>query len=1031
MLGSNGKPLRGRKLKKELKRQEKERERALNDDLKRAKAEAKAADEEHKKAQVNKNQSVEARIRAEEKASKRASRDMARKLNRSKTVQKALGFEKLFEDGVCEIRPGLYSRTIAFEDVGYQTARGEAQKQIFNRYCELLNYLNEGIHLQLNLINNPITQQQFNEQIFLQPLNDGNDHLVREYNEMLASKSAQQTHTIDQQRYFTVTVQAPNKDKATALLANAVSDIQEQLHGIGSDSHALDGVERGTLLAELLLPGDEFDFDYEEAFFADITMKDAIAPSSFDFRPQGSDRFFKFGDKFGEVLFFKDLPSDISDRFLAGIMDLSLPLAVSIHFTAMDQAEAITLVRKKMAFMDQQRAAEAKAAVRQGLDPSFVSPELLHSMDEASDLLDHLRNRNQRLVFMSAMIFVWGDTYEELDNAIFQVTAEARKSSVKLASLDLRQKQGLNACLPIGCDYSDILRSMTTAEAAIFVPFSTSELSQRGGAYYGQNQVSNNLIILNRKTLKAPMGWVLGKPGGGKSFAVKREIFNTLITNPNDEVIVIDPMGEYGLFVEAIGGDVIRIDPESTTYLNPFDISSLYAGEGVNPIAFKSEFVMTMMDAILGSGAIGPIEHSIVDRVTKRLYVGMRDEWGPEDMPTLNDFYNELLAQPEPEAQRLARAIELYTKGTLDCFNHHTNVKENSRIRVFDTKALGGGLRVLGMLVVLDQVQNRASYNFERGIRTWLYIDEAQNFFENPNSINYFDKTYSEGRKKLIVPTAITQNVDRVIIHDKARQMFSNSDFMLLLSQSSNDLRHLANALQLSPKELDYVTNAKAGWGLLIAGAARIPFKDDFPKHTKLYELFSTDPNEREEKKRRERQEALIAQKQAERQDELEAKLAALAAEENAQRGDASEGDAGGNDATEGDAAILNADGLGGSAETQDEQPVVAGDRFEISEGIAHDRDEELNEEHAEEAGVQDDGEESAAEETTPTDEPEGTEEGQDEEPASTARVSLEELDDMALSELRAFALGAGVVGAMQKKRGAIVSELTEMGIAA
>lgn len=864
--GNDGNERRkSRRERKEEKRLEKE---AIAAEARAARAEAKRAAKALDETRASKPQSIESRLRAEEKASKKEAAKAARRMRRSKTVQGSIGFEKMFEDGVCMVRPGLYSRTIAFDDVGYQTARAEDQKRIFNRYCELLNYLNESIHLQLNLVNNPISHVEFNESIFLTPLHDGNDALVDEYNRMLADKSAEQTHTIDQQRYFTVSVAAPSREKATALLSNATSDIMEQLHTIGSESRTLDGVERLALLSQLLRPGEKFDFDYEDAFFADMPAKDAVVPDSLDFRPQGSSSYFKFGDKFGEILFFRDLPSEISDRFLAGIMDLSIPLDISLHFTAMDQAEAIALIRKKLAFMDQQRANEAKKAVHQGLDSSFVSPELLHSMDEASDLLDALRERNQRIVLLSGMVFVWGDTYEELDNAIFQVTAEARKSSVKLSSLSMRQKQGLNSCLPIGCDYSDILRTMTTAEAAVFVPFSTSELAQKGGAYYGQNQVSNNLIILNRKTLKAPMGWVLGKPGGGKSFAVKREMFNTLITNPDDEVIVIDPMGEYSLFIEQIGGEVVRIDPASPTHLNPLDISELYAGEGVNPVAFKSEFILTLMDSIIGEQAVGPIEHTIIDRVTKALYFDMREDWTAEDMPTLTDFYQLLSKQPEEEAAQMARALELYTKGSLDVFSHHTNVTAGARVRSYDTKALGGALRVLGMLVVLDQVQNRAAYNFARGVRTWLYIDEAQNFFENKNSINYFDKTYSEGRKKLIIPTGITQNVDRVIIHDKARQMLSNSDFILLLSQSSNDVSRLRQVLSLSPREVDYVTNSKPGWGLLFAGASRIPFKDDFPKNTRLYELLSTDPNEREERMRRMRAEELIAAKKAERESE-------------------------------------------------------------------------------------------------------------------------------------------------------------------
>ena len=1002
----------------------------LDADVRATKAEAKLAAQELEETKTQKAQSVEARLRAEEKAAKKESAKAVRGVRRAKTVQGSVGFEKMYEDGVCMIRPGLYSRTIAFDDVGYQTARAEDQSRIFNRYCELLNYLNESIHLQLNLVNNPISHAEFNESIFLKPLGDGNDGLVDEYNRMLADKSAEQTHTIDQQRFFTVSVNAPSREKAAALLANATSDIMEQLHNIGSESRRLDGKERLALLSQLLRPGEKFSFDYEDAFFADMPAKDAVVPDSFDFRPNGSANYFKFGDKFGEVLYFRDLPSDMSDRFLAGIMDLSIPLDISLHFTAMDQAEAIAMVRKKLAFMDQQRASEAKNAVRQGLDPSFVSPELLHQMDEATDLLDALRNRNQRIVFLSGMVFVWGDTYEELDNAIFQVTAEARKSSVKLSSLDMRQKQGMNACLPVGCDYSDILRTMTTAEAAIFVPFSTSELAQKGGAYYGQNQVSNNLIILNRKTLKAPMGWVLGKPGGGKSFAVKREIFNTLVTNPDDEVIVIDPMGEYSLFIEQIGGEVVRIDPASTTYLNPFDISEMYAGEGVNPVAFKSEFILTMMDSIIGEGAVGPIEHSIIDRVTKALYFDMRDDWGPEDCPTMADFYRLLSEQPEPEAAQMARAIELYTKGTLDVFNHHTNVSAGPRVRSYDTKALGGGLRVLGMLVVLDQVQNRASHNFARGVRTWLYIDEAQNFFENANSIDYFDKTYSEGRKKLIIPTAITQNVDRVIIHDKARQMLSNSDFILLLSQSSNDVRRLREILSLSPKEVDYVTNSKPGWGLLLAGSARVPFKDDFPTNTRLYELFSTDPNEREERMRRKRAEELIAAQKAEREREEALAFAEPAPPAGPAEDDECE-DAGEKAAAEDVPPREETSTAAEPAEAEEGGPEDAAEDAAEASFEGGEEEGSLPEEPADEDETADEGREAEGDDAAngSDDFGKGAEAASEHERRPRATMAEGAAGGIATTGLRAMATGFGIEGADDMSRAEVIEALRSAGI--
>lgn len=861
--GKNGKPLRGRALKRYERAAENQERANLRAGLRQAKRERRQIQAEAK------SMGIEARLKAQDRDAKKRSAANKDRLKRARTVQGSIGFEKMHEDGLCMVREGLYSRTVSFDDIGYRTSRIDEQKRIFNAYCDLLNYLDASMHLQLNIVNKPITQEEFNRKVFLEPLGDQNDRLVEEYNAMLATHSSEQGQTIEQYRYLTVSVEAPTREKAQVLLGTALNDIQEQLRAIGSDSHRLDGRERLALLASQLLPKEEYAYDYESGWYENLSPKDSISPMGFDFKPNGANTYFKFGEKHGEVLYMKELPADLGDDFISDLLDLPLPINVTMHYTAFDHAKAVTEVRKKLAFMDQQRASEAKQAAKQGLDSSFVSDELKHQKEQGADLLNQLRNQNQRLLFVSGLIYVWGETYEELDSAVFQLCAEARKSGVKLASLDMRQKLGLNATLPIGCDYSDVLRTMTTAEASIFMPFLSAELAMQGGTYGGINNVSGKMIIYNRKMLKAPMGWILGKPGGGKSFSVKREAFNNFITNPYDEFIFVDPKGEYGLFVEAVGGEVYKIAPDSTTWINPFDISTLYAGEGGNPVAFKSSFILTMIDSVLGGpNGVGAVEHTIIDRVVKLLYRDMRDDWAPEEMPTMVEFYELLKAQKDPEALRLARGLELYTTGTLSCFTHRTNTTVHKRIRTYDTSALPVALRPLAMLIVLDQVNNRAAYNYARGVRTWLYIDEAQNYFEQPTSIEYFDKTFSEGRSKLIIPTAITQNVDRVICHDRARQMLSNSDFLLLLSQAANDLKYLAPTINMSPREVDCLTNAKPGSGLMIHGAARIPFKDEFPKNTELYRLFSTDPNEREEEARRKRQAEKIARANAARDQE-------------------------------------------------------------------------------------------------------------------------------------------------------------------
>lgn len=862
--GTNGMPLRGRKLKRFEQARLKQEKKALKAELKRATQERKSVVAEAK------SMGIESRLKVQERNAKQRSAMNKDRIRKAKSVQGSIGFKKMYEDGLCLIHDSLYSCCVSFDDIGYRTSRKDEQERIYNTFCELLNYLDENLHLQLNIINKPIQQEEFNKKVFLNPLGNEIDHLVDEYNDMLAMHSSEQGQTIEQERYLTISADAPTVEKAQMLLGSALNAIQELLRSIGSDSHRLDGKERLALLASQLLPNEEYSYDYESGWYEKFTPKDSISPMSFDFKPSGANTYFKFGEVYGEVLYMKDLPSDLGDEFISSLLDLPLAMNVTMHYTATDPAKAIVEVRKKLSFMDQQRASEAKEAVSQGLDSSFVSSELTEHMNQGADLLHQLRNRNQRLLFVSGLIFVWGETYEKLDSAVFQICSEARKSGVKMTSLDMRQKMGLNATLPIGCDYSDILRTMTTAEASIFMPFLSAELAMRDGAYGGINSVSGKMIIYNRKMLKAPMGWILGKPGGGKSFAVKREAFNNYVINPYDEFIFIDPKGEYGLFVEAMGGEVYKIAPDSTTWINPFDISMLYAGEGANPVAFKSSFILTMIDAVLGGpSGVGPTEHTIIDRVVKMLYCDMRDDWKPEEMPTMVEFYELLKAQPDPEAMRLARGLELYTTGSLSCFTHRTNTTVHKRIRSYDTSALPVALRTLAMLIVLDQVNNRAAYNYARGVRTWLYIDEAQNFFEQPTSIEYFDKTFSEGRSKLIIPTAITQNVDRVVRHDRARQMLSNSDFLLLLSQATNDLKYLAPTLNMSPREIDCVTNAKPGSGLMIHGAARIPFKDNFPKNTELYALLSTDPNEREQEAEKKRQEEKIARAQAEREQEL------------------------------------------------------------------------------------------------------------------------------------------------------------------
>lgn len=793
---------------------------------------------------------MESRMREDAKAERALEREGARAIRKAKSAQKLLAFDKIYEDGICEIRPGLYSRTISFGDIGYQTAREDQQKLLLNHLCYLINSCDDTCHLQLTLQNAPVPLDEFVENISLPRVEGRNGEYVDEYNKMIRDRCSEQSHTLSQSRAYTVSVHAESLERARKQLGTVCNSIEEQLRACGATYERLDGLERVRMLHGMLRPGENFGFDYEDAFFHRETVKDHVCPHAFDFRPVRDSGVFRFGDKHGQIMFLRKYPAKAVDTFLPALLDLSLPMSVSVHYQSMDDDEAELKVQRKYAYMDQQRAHEAKQAVMQGLDPSFVSSELLRNMDEAAELLRELRSTEQKLLYVTIYFFLWADTEEALEESVYEVTKAVNKTAsardIRLAS---QKKLAFNACLPIGCDYTDIARRMTTTEAALMsIPFAQVRMSERGGVYYGVNADSGEVVVANRKNLGAPHGWVLAKPSRGKSFMVKRELFATLCQNPYDEVLIIDPQGEYSYCVEAFGGHAYDISPNTTTYINPFDMDELYGGEGANPIAFKSSFIITMVSLLVGGNeGIDSVAQGIVDRCVRQTYAGYRSGMGVDDMPTLMDFYAILKAQDEPEAKYLTKALELYVEGSLSVFTHRTNLVPETRLRSYNTRSLPDALKTLGMLVVLDQVNNRAAYNFSRGVRTWLYIDEAQNYFENPHSIDYFDKTFSEGRKNLVVPTAITQNVDRILKHDKAIQMLSNSDYAFLLGQSKNDLDLLVDIYELSPKEREHLMNDTPGQGILVAGNRHVCVKDSFPKKTKLYELFSTDANEREE----------------------------------------------------------------------------------------------------------------------------------------------------------------------------------------
>ena len=744
----------------------------------------------------------------------------------------------MFEDGICEVENNLYSKTIKFSDINYQIARREEQIEIFSRYCEFLNYFDPSINVQLTIHNRHIDKDDFKVKILIPTgqQKDDLDKYRREYNAMLSEKALQGQNSIIREKYLTFSVKAPDYESAIAALARIETDIMNNLKSLGCDVKSLSGAERLEFLHRFFNPDDKFLFNYDYLLYSNLTTKDYIAPDSFNFQHKS---YYEFGNYYGQTLYLKDLPPDLSDKLITEISDIPCNLTITLHMNSVEQEKALSLVKRKIAFMEHQKIEEQKKAIKAGYDPDMIPFELKYALNEAEELLDDMQNKNQKMFKVTILVHTSASTLEELNDNVYQIMAVARKNNCKMAYLDYLQEEGMNSTLPLGKNHIEIKRTLTTASTAIFIPFTTQELFQESGMYYGLNALSRNLIFFNRKTLKNPNGFILGTPGSGKSFSAKREMVNVLLST-DDDVLVIDPEREYASLAKGFNGEVIHMSAGSKAHINPMDITMDYSDDD-NPLLLKSEFILSLCELLIGGrSGLTASEKTVIDRACKLTYQPYFSNPKKYPIPTLKDFYRVLKEQPEREAASIALSLELYIEGSLSVFSHPTNIDTHNRFIIFDIKDLGKQLKTMGMLIVLDQIWNRVTQNRTLGKRTWIYIDEIYLLFQNEYSANYLFELYKRARKWGAIPTGITQNVEDLLISDLARRMLSNTDFIMMLNQAASDRAELANLLNISSQQLNFVTNAPAGQGLLFAGNAIIPFIDNFPNNTELYSMMTT-----------------------------------------------------------------------------------------------------------------------------------------------------------------------------------------------
>ena len=758
------------------------------------------------------------------------------------SAQQTIPYVRMLPDGVCQLPGGLYTKTVEYEDINYSVASTEDQTAIFSGWSSFLNYFDSSLPFQLSFINRR-SHSRSRYKVNIPQAEDDFNSVRAEFTGMLKNQIARSNNGIERSKYITFGIPAESLDEARPRLERVEADVMSNFKRLGVPSEPMDGRARLALLHGQMHPGsrEPFRFSWGDIAKTGLSTKDFIAPDSFDFRQP---RLFRMGQYWGAASYLQILASELSDKLLAEILELDAEMTVTLHIQTVDQLKAIKTIKGKISDIGKMKVEEQRKAVRAGYDPDILPPDLITFSKDAAELLADLQSRNERMFLLTFTVVTLAPTRQRLENDIFTVGGIAQKYNCTLKRLDWQQEQGFVSSLALGGNEVEIQRGMTTSSTAVFIPFMTRELRMAGPSlYYGMNALSHNVIMADRKKLKSANGLYLGSTGSGKSFAAKRELLNVFLTIPQDRIIIVDPMGEYAPLVRRLGGQVIEIAPDSPNHINPMDIQ-MGGNDEDSPLSMKADFLLSLCELVVGGKeGLQPIEKTVIDRCVRLVYRDLALGVGDGRMPLLQDLYEELLKQPEPEARRVATALELYCTGSLNLFNHPTNVKTDCRVVCIVLKGMGDNLRKIAMHVTNEFVNSSVNTNYQSGISTWCYFDEFHVLLRDQLTASYFVSIWQMLRKRGCVPSALTQNVKHLLASPEIQNILDNTDFMILLSQAQSDRAILAKQLGISEHQLSYITHSNSGEGLLFYGNVTIPFMDRFPRG-EIYDLLTTRPED-------------------------------------------------------------------------------------------------------------------------------------------------------------------------------------------
>ena len=753
-----------------------------------------------------------------------------------KSVQSIIPIKTIWKDGIFLVGKNKYAKTFKFEDINYTVASREDKEAMFLEYSELLNALDSGATTKITINNRRLNKADFEKTILIAKNDDELDRYRKEYNQMLLDKAMGANSTV-QDKYVTVSVSKKNIEEARSYFSRIGADLIGHFSRLGSQCVELETKEKLRIFHDFFRAGEEtdFHFDIRQSMRKGHDFKDLISPDTFEFEKD----HFRIGNRYGRVVFLREYAAYIKDSMIAELCELNRNMMMSIDIIPAPTDEAVREVENRLLGVETNITNWQRKQNQNNNFSAVIPYDLEQQRKESKEFLDDLTTRDQRMMFSVLTMVHTADTKEELDNDTETLLTTARKHLCQFATLKYQQMDGLNTALPFGVRKMNALRTLTTESLAVFIPFRVQEVYHENGVYYGQNVISKNMIIANRRNLLNGNSFILGVSGSGKSFTAKTEMTNIILTDPNADIIVLDPEREYTPLIKAMNGEVVHISATSDSHINAMDMNADY-GDGANPVILKSEFILSLCEQLIGGANLGAKQKSLIDRCTAKVYRHYQQGNYQGVPPTLQDFREELLRQKEPEAKEIALAIELFTDGSLNTFAQHTNVDTDSRLICYDILDLGKQLQPIGMLVVLDSILNRITANRAKGRNTFIFIDEIYLLFQHEYSANFLFTLWKRVRKYGAYCSGITQNVDDLLQSHTARTMLANSEFIIMLNQASTDRIELAKLLSISDLQMSYITNVGAGQGLLKVGSSLVPFVNQFPKDTQLYKLMTT-----------------------------------------------------------------------------------------------------------------------------------------------------------------------------------------------